>query len=252
MTANKHIFAIYAPQIDTTQQAYHMYIDDDALVKRITKVLRLHADDQLQVFGQAYAAMCHIVSCSKKQVILYVDTRWEVSYIRPQIVWYIPVAEKTAFEDAISYATVLGISHIYPIITDKSKRSWGTPKDFDRINRVIIAAAEQSKQFALPRVHHPCSIYEMPVVADCQFVCDPHGASVRSYLECFYPRSDYIFAGLVGPEGGLTDQESAYLARLGWQPLCLVSSVLRMETAVAVGAGTMRSLLTDANTPVSS
>ncbi len=248
--SNKHIFAIYYPEIDTLQ-AHHVDITDGALVKRIAKVLRLSSGDYMTLFGQRQAATCKLVTCEKKRIVCEIDYAWPITPLKPKLIWYLPIAEKSVFEDAVSYLTVLGAYAIYPIITEKSKRSWGTRKDFDRIHRVMVAAAEQSKQLYLPNIYSPCTMHEMPIIADYQYVCNPDGSPLRAYLSDISPGKQATFAGLVGPESGLTDAEVAYLSRIGWQQLRLVPSVLRTQTAVAVGAGAIRSLLTDAHTPVS-
>ena len=252
---DKHIFALHYPDIDReftgfTNEHVRITITDRALIQRISNVLRLREGDQCIVFGNQQAARCELFACEKKTVHARVMSGWPIQTMQPYIDWYVPITQRSAFEDAISYLTIFGARTIYPIITDKSKRNWGKQADFERIRRVMIAAAEQSKQFAIPEVTHPYSVTDMPYQADYHFVCDPHGLPISKHLSSFsVDQRHTTYAGLVGPEAGLTQDELAYLDRLGFQRLRLVPSILRMETAVATGVGLMRSLLTGEYTP---
>jgi len=242
--SNKHIFALHYPRIDQDARHSTCAITDAALIQRINKVLRVRSGDHVILFGSRIAATCRIAEQGKKYISIDVIDSWSIQPIMPPLYWYVPIADKAAFEDAVSYLTIMGAHTIYPIITEKSKQKWGTQKDFDRMHRVMIAAAEQSKQFALPEITHAYRLYDMPNVADYTFVCDPDGDSICAYTASITPDDIATsYAAIVGPEAGLTDHELAYLDRLGFKRLRLVSSVLRMETAVAVASGMIRSLL---------
>ncbi len=65
----------------------------------------------------------------------------------PEIRWCIPLIAKEAFEDIVYNFTAMGVASIQPLVTEKVKRSWGGDRERARLDRIMIAAAEQSKQF---------------------------------------------------------------------------------------------------------
>jgi len=249
-SSNKHVFAVYDRHIDTVGDVDNYTTTSRDVIQRLRQVLRVSVGDQVILFADRYVATCRVETWEKQRMTFAIISREEIMPVSPAMYWYVPLAEKAAFEDAIAYATIMGVRAVYPIVTTKSKQNWGTPKDFDRIQRVTIAAAEQAKQYARPTVHTPVDLHNMPLIADHAFVCDPHGSSTHAHMSAFTKAdSQTSFAGLVGPQAGLTDDEIAYITKLGFHRLCLGPSILRMETAVAVAAGMIRALLTDECTP---
>jgi len=241
---HKHTFALYVDHLDL--QDDRVTLSDAALIQRISKVLRLRSGDELILFDGHNAATVRIDAVSRHMVSTHIVSHWRVRPLRPEIQWYVPLMAKQAFEDAISTLTVLGVRHIYPIRTEKSHKQWGEPRDFQRIRRVMIAAAEQAKQFAIPNVHHPSDLDTVPLIADTTFVCDPAGEPISRYISSFFNADIHTtYAGIVGPEGGLTPHETAYLQQLGVHSLRLTPTTLKAETAVTVAAGSMRMLLTN-------
>ena len=106
------------------------------------------------------------------------------------------------------------------------------------------AAAEQSKQFVLPKLY-PIIPLEMkvypPTVTKLFF--DPAGILLKEaliYIE--QKRSDEIVA-CVGPEGDLTYEEKLKLTDQGFIFCALTPTILRAHQAVTIGLGVLRSLL---------
>jgi 16S rRNA (uracil1498-N3)-methyltransferase len=64
-------------------------------------------------------------------------------------------------------------------------------------------------------------------------VADPGGASPTELAPRVAAAGSTVL--VVGPEGGLVDDELALLERHGWHRICLARHVLRAETAAVAG-----------------
>jgi 16S rRNA (uracil1498-N3)-methyltransferase len=113
--------------------------------------------------------------------------------------------------------TELGIARIVVLHADRSVVRWDAQraeKHLDKLRRVAIEAAQQSRRVWLPVVEGPIAADELlPLAA----VAEPGGRSIEP--------ADRVFA--VGPEGGWSDRELA-VAR---DVVSLGDTILRVETA---------------------
>jgi len=95
---------------------------------------------------------------------------------------------------------------------------------------VVVSACEQSGRNRLPRVAAPTSYKDwLPQAqADLCFVLSPH---VQAKLPDQPLPDNASILVLIGPEGGLSDQEVEMAMQHGFLPLNLGPRVLRTETA---------------------
>jgi 16S rRNA (uracil1498-N3)-methyltransferase len=118
-----------------------------------------------------------------------------------------------------------------PELSDALRRRW----------RVIcIAAAKQSGGEFLPEIAPPAPLAEFLAVqkADIRMVGAPAAErNIPSLLQQWTPGKS--IAILIGPEGGLAENEAAQVQQGGFVPVRLGEFVLRVETAaVAILAAT--------------
>jgi 16S rRNA (uracil1498-N3)-methyltransferase len=150
------------------------------------------------------------------------------------------------------YACVeLGANAVQPIVTEKSQRSWRNEHEFERARAIMIAAAEQSKQYAIPEIHAPCTLQEaIEGVAgnSIKLVADPAGDSLYKVLTDV---KQHVHAGkgsivmTMGPEGDFTDAEKNILKTASYQSVCLTPTVLRSAQAGALLLGVIRSIISE-------
>ena len=130
-------------------------------------------------------------------------------------------------------------------ITRKVQRSW-TSKEFDRLQRIIISAAELSKCFAYPILHEPGPFQDI-MCADMQrdaikIFFDPCGLPLLTCVTHVKNREVEEIVLIVGPEGDLTHEEKDQLKQNGVMFCSLTPTVLRAHQAVALSAGVFRSI----------
>ena len=96
----------------------------------------------------------------------------------------------------------------------------------------------------MPTLHEPQSFSEcVQKVEDSSFFFDSAGSDLLPVIQSLHVEKPAIISLLIGPEGDLTIQEKDLLKERGVNFLCLTSTVLRAQQAVAVSMGIFRSLL---------
>ena len=140
----------------------------------------------------------------------------------------------------IQKATELGVTDIIPLLTSRiiARLPAGRAQTTrERWQRIVIDAAQQSEQWAFPRVTEPMTLYELfQHVSQAALRCALLERETERSLGFF--SIDHTFQGTivlaVGPEGGWTPKERQELLAQRFQAISLGKSILRSETAPLV------------------
>ncbi len=131
-----------------------------------------------------------------------------------------------AFDWSVEKATELGATMIVPVLAERVQGGRHAAR-VERWQRLADAAVAQCGRTRPPRVGEPTALSEFAAAArGARLVADP-GAPAPS---AFAPGADGITV-LIGPEGGLTDEELAAVRAAGFVGLPLGPRILRAETA---------------------
>lgn len=250
-SADTHEFSLYwldASQISASVSVGESFsIDDDSLYHRIVRVLRLGPGDILTLFdGRGYIRVKFVAASGKKTIgFILLEKGFHVPLL-PVIHFFLPLLKRDALEQAMYSLVELGVTEIHLMQTQKVQRVWGGMKEMERLRTIMIAAAEQSKQYLVPIVYEPKSFTECVQLLEDPthtFFFDPAGSAflpIISSLHKEQPKHMYL---MIGPEGDLTMQEKELLKERSTQFLRLTHTVLRAQQAVAVAMGIVRSML---------
>lgn len=249
--ASAHEFAFYTQEVESVRTypgRTDFTLDDKDLVKRLTAIVRVKVGDTLILFNEKYHLRCNVLYAAKNEVTLLLLETIKNKAILPSIHWLLPLLERSAFESAISNLTVLGATTITPIVTQKTHRTNLAENERARLERIMVAASEQSKQFVFP--------YLEPVIhfSDCDTIISQHkngfailfdieGQSSRELARALEANQPETIICMVGPEGDLTDAEKNSLKNAHFNTYALTPSILRAELATTIGTGIIRSLL---------
>jgi RsmE family RNA methyltransferase len=240
---NKHEFALYYP-IDRLGSSREYSLVDKDILHRITAILRLSPGDNLILFDHNFHANVTIEKITAKFITVSILKKEKNRNLKPAIHWFLPLLEREQLEESLYILSVLGAASIQPLITQKSRRNWSS-KDHERGQRIMIAAAEQSKQFALPKlkkIDEISAVTPFPAQGTKIFF-DPAGKpclEILHELKKDNPQEIYCF---VGPEGDLTDAEKELLKKHHFTFCALTPTVLKSVHAVAIGMGILRSII---------
>lgn len=246
MNSDTHVFACFSPTIDElainsqkSSQTHFRYHNEE-IAHRLHRVIRIRPKEQAILFGKKYALDIELEEINSPYIVFTILQQRTISPLQPTINLWLPLLEKSALEQALYSATILGVHTICLITTAKSKRQTLSPTELQRFTRIMIAAAEQSKQFCLPRIHAVSDWNDLPIPSQ-PIMADIDGSSLTqctSKLDTTLPCTL-----IIGPSGGFTAQEKQKFESQGILKAKLGPSILRSEDAVMVSLGIMRSLL---------
>lgn len=269
----RHEFALFIAQ--QFARGRIVVINDPESLRRLTSVVRLREGENVQLFNREESIRGIVTLITKKQIDLEVDERILLSPLEPAVTILLPTLKKDDLEEAISRLCALGVTTIQLVETEKVQHSWQFERERDRFERVMIAAAEQSKQLVLPELLAPislenalksvCVLHEMPTISPVEqkslknasfaketgnkghsvshkIFFDPDGEKLTMVMERLVKNvgATVLF---VGPEGDLTDQEKVLIKQHGFVFCALTPTILRACEAIALGAGMVRSIL---------
>lgn len=246
-----HQFAFYCESVNAIRREARLdlhQLTEPELVYRIITILRLERNDRIILFDNQHHVFATIVGIdSKKSITVQIHEIAPNKQLAPTIHWLLPLLKREAFEEALYTLTELGAQTIQPVLTQKTVRFFGADRETIRCQKILRAAAEQSKQFSIPVLQPiiPLDIWlmksQVPTVAKIFF--DPKGLPLRETLALVEHQKAQEIIACAGPEGDLTYEEKLKLNDQGFIFCALTPTVLRAQQAVAVGLGAFRSWL---------
>lgn len=236
---SKHLFATYVENYSDNYKNFE--IKESTLYHRIVRVLRLQEGEELIIFDKQHNSVAKIKSISKKGVALSASILEKNKLIHPEVTLAIGMLKKDNFEQVIYNAVALGINIIQPLATEKSLHTKLTNKDKERLEKIMVAAAEQSKNFALAQILDPIDISQfLSKCSSKQKIFFDVGGKSLSNLK-INPLDNCTL--LVGPEGDFSEDEKNSITSAGFETYKLTPTILKAVDAVTVGAGFIRSIL---------
>lgn len=209
-------------------------ITSEELLHQWKKVLRFQTGEKVVLFdgsGKEYSG--EIIHMTPKAIEGKVtdsrtcNTELSSSLILAQSILKSP--EK--FEWVLQKGTELGVSEFYPLITKRTERSF--LHKMDRLNRIIIEAAEQCGRATVPTLHEPITFEKFLKLERLKekdsLLLIPHVGTDKGVGTLDIQQGSIYVC--VGPEGGFEDREVSAAQESGATVVSLGHRVLRSETA---------------------
>jgi len=209
------------------------------VAQHLGRVLRARAGDHIALFngdGQEFAAT--VVNVSKREVSVDIgEAHAPNTESQVHTMLGLCLSKGDRFDWGIQKATELGVGAIIPLQSERVDFAIPTDRIEKRVahwQQIAISACEQCGRVKVPSITPPQSLVSWVenVSAEQKWVlhcADDTGASAPAVTE----GAPQDAALLIGPEGGLTNQEFAAASAEGFQLLQLGPRVLRTETAPA-------------------
>ena len=199
-------------------------------------VLRLGAGAELLLFdGETGEWLARIAEAAKKRMSLSIGRKTREPEIIPDL-WLAFAPVKRAQTDwLVEKATELGAARLVPVMT---QRTVAERVRLDRLESIAIEAAEQCGRTRVPQILAPMALRRLVEELDPArhfYFADENGGEP---LTSAYEEGPAVI--LVGPEGGFTEEERAFVRASGATAISLGPRILRAETAaLAAIAGYM-------------
>ncbi|MBI2344563.1 16S rRNA (uracil(1498)-N(3))-methyltransferase [Candidatus Dependentiae bacterium] len=236
--SDKHIFAIYIANFWNNVykvDAIVKIIDPD-IVHRLIKVLRIQIGQRFIFFDSVYHGIIEISDISKKYFLVTIINFEKNIEPLVKIKFLLPLLKKEALEEAVYSLVEIGVSEIQLVVTQKSRQKLLNDNEFVRLEAIVVSAAEQSKNYVIPKIKLPIHLSDIQFsLQEQKIVFDPQGESFFD-LKVKILKSKEIHL-LVGPEGGLAKEELQQLEHYLFQKCRLTSTILRAVQAISVGVG---------------
>ena len=251
--SHKHIFAFYSSELSNIILDKFVgdvvHFKDSILFNRLVRVVKIREDDSFVLFNNTVHVFVRAsgeMFAEKRIIIGVIDSIHGNKILLPEITLGVGLLRKEAWDQVVYVAAQMGATRIVPILSERVQRSWGENKERARMDKVMIAAREQSKNFSPPKVFDPMPLEtflnEAKMLGNPIKVCFEHGG--RHLWDSLYTiqnvKSRKIFL-LFGPEGGFSRKELDISMQSGFEMCGLTPTVLRSIEAVTVGLGAIRS-----------
>lgn len=231
---------IYTPQSITPDTSFEL---EAGASHHLLKVLRMSVGRELILFnGQGAEYPAEIIAATKKNATVAVKSeiyRETESPLNTELA--IGISKGERMDWVLQKATELGINTITPLFTERTEVKLTADrlkKRLDHWQQVIISACEQCQRNRIPEIHAPQRVQDF--ISSCQsdlkFVL--HHRSEKQLASYTAPKSVSL---LIGPEGGLTDEEITHASQHSFHELTLGPRVLRTETAPVVALAVLQS-----------
>ena len=177
----------------------------------------------------------------------------KLKYIKIYLFQGLPKSQK--MDLIVQKGTELGITEFIPTITHRvDVKLKGEFKKLDRLNRIALEAAKQSKRSIVPRVIEPLEFEDvLGKINDLDLFIVPYENAENFGVKTLINKirseekaSDIKSVGIfVGPEGGIEEEEIEKLKEKGAHIVTLGKRILRTETAGFVATALIQYELSD-------
>lgn len=200
------------------------------------RVLRVKIGQEFDVAADGVLRSAKVVLASHDQVEFELGAEVESAAL-PQITVYLSIFKFDRMEWALEKLTELGVSHIVPMIAQRTEEHLARAgaKRVERWRKIAREASQQARRIAPPEIAEPLALKKAIaqeqgnriVLSESEEI-----VSLKSALSDCKPPLAMAF----GPEGGWTEAELEIFKAVGWKPASLGHTILRAETAAIAAA----------------
>lgn len=208
-------------------------ISDRDLIHQWRSVFRYNVGSQVILFdGSGTDYLCMISSIRSLGATLAVIKETQTikaGDVDRKNVWLcMALVKKDNFELIAQKVTELGVTHIVPVLCERSEKR---KVNIERLQKIVIEASEQSGRGDIPvieKVTNISDLFESGILPQEKIALDPDGLAFHKYKDSVNLFSIAVF---VGPEGGFSPKELEAFKKYNMQTVSLGSQILRAETA---------------------
>lgn len=223
------------------QRYFGDIIDNQAILSEddvfhCTRVMRMRPGDKLELVCDKQVFIGEVITLKPFRVDI-VSRSKEQRELPAEVILVASLLKGDKIELVLQKATELGASEVVLLNAQrcvvKIKESQKEGK-FNRYNRILKEAAEQSKRTTLPICDRLINVKDLDTIkADVKLIAYEENAGDTKvfFEELKKVRKGGRIVVVIGPEGGFTRDEVRYAKAKGYVPISLGRRILRAETA---------------------
>jgi 16S rRNA (uracil1498-N3)-methyltransferase len=213
---------------------------DKDQARHAARVLRLSVGDRVRLLdGEGGVAQAVLAEVGPGRTSCRIESIERVPTPTPRIELASAIPKGPRADGMVNDLAQLGTHRLIPLIAE---RSVVVPRD-TKLQRFAKAAAEAGKQSGnawFMRIDSATAFAQaIDCDADLKLIADPDAKPLVGLAQQL--ADAHTARVLVGPEGGLTDDERSAAIQAGFTPWRFSPNVLRIETAACAAAAILRS-----------
>jgi 16S rRNA (uracil1498-N3)-methyltransferase len=195
------------------------------------RVLRVKIGQEFDVAADGVLRSAKVVFASHDRVEFELGAEVESAAL-PQITVYLSIFKFDRMEWALEKLTELGVSHIVPMIAQRTEEhlAKAAAKRVERWRKIAREASQQARRIAPPEIAEPLALKKAIAQEQGSRIVlseAEESVSLKAALSDCKPPLAMAF----GPEGGWSETELELFKAAGWKPASLGHTILRAETA---------------------
>lgn len=197
----------------------------------ITGPLRKKEGDELRIRDGARGYLARITSIRSGEIVLEILCDEDLSdRCSAHLHLAMCLVDFRDMEEAIRYATELGVAQIHPVIAGRSNIRFVSDARFERWQAIVTEAVKQCERKTLPRLCRPEPL-EAFIRGACRLWGGERLVALKGAERSISDHRQPDVGILIGPEGGFTPDEQAMILQEGFMPVSLGDTTLRAVTA---------------------
>lgn len=223
--------------VNKIENEKNIIIDNDDFY-HITKVMRMKVHDKVYLCDTINSYIAEIIEITKNEVILEIIEKLEENKELPTSITIAHgIIRKEKMEETIEKVSALGANFYLPVEMERCNAKFHDDKldkKMIRLNKIAKEACEQSHRTNLLSVLNPinfktflkeCSKYDLLLVAY------ENTNPEETFRKIINKKKYNNILVLVGPEGGISENELLKLSEVGFIKVSLGPRILRTELA---------------------
>ncbi|KGA98449.1 16S rRNA methyltransferase [Alkalihalobacillus alcalophilus ATCC 27647 = CGMCC 1.3604] len=227
--------------VEQIKQEQFLITGDDA--KHISRVMRMESGDSIICLSEREGAyLCQLLEVSSDEVSA---KPMEAIDLKTELPVHVTIAQGLPKGDKLDYivqkGTELGASRFIPMQTSRAIVKWDEKKSrkkIERLQKIAKEAAEQSYRAKVPVVENSVSFkglieqskqFDQILVAYEEVAKQHETSQLANVLQTL--ENEHSILVVIGPEGGLSEDEVCQLEQVGAKICGLGPRILRTETA---------------------
>ncbi len=221
---------------------------DKEAANHVGRVLRLSTTDKICLFnGDGYNYPASITEVSKKSVSAHIDEKIENNNESP-LTFHLGqvISRGDRMDFTLQKSVELGVTEITPLFSERcgvKLNAERLAKKIEQWQKIVVSACEQSGRSFVPKVNQAINLDDWigQSFAGTRLNLHPQAKQNIKQLQL----KNKAVQLLIGPEGGLTDDEIDKANQLGFEDVLMGPRVLRTETAGLAAIAMLQSCFGD-------
>ncbi len=218
----------FSDQISTGQR---QVLENDEAHHAI-KVLRLNTGEVIKISdGVGNWVSGPIVEIAKKELFISITERGQIQAAKPELVLVQAIIKSDRNKEMLELAVEAGVDRIIPWQSERSISKWQSDSE-QKWQVAIKQSCKQARQIKLPQLMQVMSTTEViKSIGERGLGIVFHEEASTKFSELTIPNSQSSVYLVIGPEGGISEQELLSFQNNGSKVVRLADTVLRSAHA---------------------